>query len=65
MSPARSNSMASTTLSASFSMSSWPRRSDWSSTLGLTFTRSLRPPVKMSAVSSSLACRKTPKPAGG
>ena len=54
MSPTRSYSMASTTLSASLSMTSWPRRSSSSSTLGLTFTRSLRPPVKMSAVPSSL-----------
>ena len=58
MSPTRSNSMASTTLSASLSMTSWPRRSSSSSTLGLTFTRSLRPPVKMSAVPSSFAVQE-------
>ena len=32
------------------------------STVGLTLTRSLRPPVKMSMVPSSLAWRKVPKP---
>ncbi len=56
---------AATTFIASLSMTSWPRRSSSSSTLGLTATRSLRPPVKMSTVSSSLRPRKTPKPAGG
>ena len=54
-----------TTLSASFSTTSWPGRSSASSTLGDTFTRILRPPVNTSQVSSSFACRKTPKPDGG
>src|ERR1700729_1139344 len=53
-----------TTLSASFSTTSWPGRSSASSTLGDTLTRILRPPVNTSAVSSSHAFRKTPKPGG-
>ena len=53
-SPTFSNSSAATTLSASLSMTSWPR-DRWSrSTLGLTLTRSLRPPVNTSIESSSL-----------
>ena len=47
-----------TTFSASFSTTSWPGRSSSSSTLGLTLTRILRPPVKTSAVPSSVAGRK-------
>src|SRR5215471_17480667 len=54
-----------TTLSASFSTTSWPGRSVSSSTAGLTLTRILRPPVKTSAVPSSQAPRNTPKPEGG
>src|SRR5215475_2540754 len=54
-----------TTLSASFSTTSWPGRSESSSTAGLTLTRILRPPVKTSAVPSSQAPRNTPKPEGG
>jgi hypothetical protein len=56
-----SKSSAATTLSASLSMTSWPRCSSSRSTLGLTFTRSLRPPVKTSTVPSSLRrSRKVP-----
>src|SRR5215471_19289253 len=54
-----------TTLSASFSTTSWPGRRVSSSTAGLTLTRILRPPVKTSAVPSSQAPRNTPKPEGG
>ena len=64
-SPTSSKSSAATTLSASLSMTSWPRTRVSISTLGLTFTRSLRPPVKTSMESSSLRFRKVPKPAGG
>ena len=39
-------------------MTSWPRCSSSSSTPGLTFTRSLRPPVKTSTVPSSLRCEE-------
>ncbi len=35
------------------------------STVGLTLTRSLRPPVNTSMVSSSLRPRNVPKPVGG
>ncbi len=64
-SPTCSKSRAATTLSASLSMTSWPRRRSSRSTAGLTLTRSLRPPVKTSTESSSLRARKVPKPAGG
>ena len=53
-SPTSSNSRAATTLRASLSMTSWPRSRSSTSTFGLTLTRSLRPPVKTSTVSSSL-----------
>ena len=65
ISPTSSKSRASTTLRASLSMTSWPRTRSSRSTVGLTFTRSLRPPVKTSIESSSLRPRKVPKPAGG
>ena len=64
-SPTSSNSRAATTLRASLSMTSWPCGRASRSTDGLTLTRSLRPPVKTSTESSSLRCRKMPKPAGG
>jgi len=64
-SPTTSNSQASTTLSASFSISSWPSRSASRSTDGLAATRSFRPPVNTSSVSSSLRPRKVPNPDGG
>ncbi len=64
-SPTSSNVRAATTFSASFSMTSWPRLSSATSTFGVTLTRSLRPPVKTSTVSSSLLLRKVPNPVGG
>ena len=64
-SPTVSYDWAMTTLSASFSTTSWPGRSSLSSTFGDTFTRILRPPVNTSHVSSSFAFRKTPNPDGG
>ncbi len=64
-SPICSNSSAATTLRASLSMTSWPRTRVSTSTAGLAVTRSLRPPVNTSIESSSLRCRKVPKPAGG
>ena len=64
-SPTVSKPWAITTLSASLSMTSWPGFRSSMSILGLTLTRILRPPVKTSAVPSSQADRKTPKPDGG
>ena len=52
-SPTVSKPWAMTTFSASLSTTSWPGRSSSRSTLGLTLTRILRPPVKTSAVPSS------------
>src|SRR6266516_4389115 len=54
-----------TTFRASLSTTSWPGFSSSSSIPGLTLTRIFRPPVNTSAVPSSQALRKTPKPEGG
>src|SRR5215471_17094375 len=54
-----------TTVSDSFSTTSWPGLSASMSTAGLTLTRILRPPVNTSAAPSSQRLRKMPKPDGG
>jgi hypothetical protein len=64
-SPARSGSRISTTLSASFRITSAPRRRPETSSSGAAFTRILRPPVKTSTEPSSFCARNTPNVAGG